>query len=159
MTIQVADDISGTDSLPVTVAVRDVNEPPDVTGQQSLSFAENHATDSVLASYNAIDPENPTAQITRWSTSGTDGGDFTIDENGQLRFRNVPDYERPADSGRDNVYSFSVRASDGRLYGYLPVTVTVTDVNEPPSHHHHQQDGLHRPGRERHRDDIHLQGH
>ena len=62
-----------------------------------------------------------------------DGGDFTIDEQGQLRFRNVPDYERPADSGRDNVYSFSVRASDGRLYGHLPVTVTVTDVNEPPA--------------------------
>ena len=25
-----------------------------------------------------------------------------------------------------------MRASDGSLYGYLPVTVTVTDVNEPP---------------------------
>ena len=68
VTVQVADDISGTDSLPVTVTVRDVNEPPDVSGQQALSFSENHATDSVLASYNAIDPENPTAQITRWST-------------------------------------------------------------------------------------------
>ena len=130
VTIQVADDISGTDSLPVTV--RDVNEPPDVTGQQSLSFAENHATDRVLATYSATDPEEPSAEITRWSTSGTDGGDFTIDESGQLRFRNIPDYELPADSGRDNVYSFSVRASDGRLYGHLPVTVTVTDVNEPP---------------------------
>ena len=132
VTIQVADDISGTDSLPVTVRVRDVNEPPDVTGQQGLSFAENHATDRVLATYSATDPEDPSAEITRWSTSGTDGGDFTIDEQGQLRFRNVPDYERPADSGGDNVYNFSVRASDGRNYGYLPVTVTVTDVNEPP---------------------------
>ena len=39
---------------------------------------------------------------------------------------------RPADSGRDNVYDFSVRASDGRNYGYLEVTVTVNDVNEAP---------------------------
>ena len=45
----------------------------------------------------------------------------------------MPDHERPADSGRDNVYNFSVRASDGRLYGYLEVTVTVQAVNEPPS--------------------------
>ena len=132
VTVEVRDDISNTASLPVTVTVRDVNEPPDVSGQQVLSFAENYATDSVLATYSAIDPENPSAVITRWSTSGTDGGDFTIDESGQLRFRNVPDYERPADSGRDNVYNFSVRASDGRLNGYLPVTVTVNDVNEPP---------------------------
>ena len=132
VTVQVTDDGSNTASLPVTVMVRDVNEPPDVTGQQTLSFTENHATDRVLATYNATDPEDPSAVITRWSTSGTDGGDFTIDEQGELRFRNVPDYERPADSGRDNVYNFSVRASDGSLYGYLPVTVTVTDVNEPP---------------------------
>ena len=132
VTIEVRDDISNIDSLPVTVTVRDVNEPPEVSGQQNLSVAENHATDRVLATYSATDPEDPSAQITRWSTSGTDGGDFTIDEQGELRFRNVPDYERPADSGKDNVYSFSVRASDGSLYGYLPVTVTVTDVNEPP---------------------------
>ena len=88
---------------------------------------------SVLATYRATDPEDTSAVITRWSLSGTDGGDFTMSENGELSFRNVPDYERAADSGRDNVYSFSVRASDGRNYGYLPVTVTVTDVNEPPS--------------------------
>ena len=133
MTIEVRDDVRNTATLPVTVTVRDVNEPPEVSGQRSLTFAENHATDRVLATYSAIDPENPSSLITRWSLSGTDGGDFTINESGELTFRNVPDYERPADSGKDNVYSFSVRASDGSLYGYLPVTVTVTDVNEPPT--------------------------
>ena len=133
VTVEVRDDISNVDSLPVTVTVRDVNEPPEVGGQQTLSFTENQATDRVLATYNAIDPEDPSAVVTRWSLSGTDGGDFTINEQGELRFRNVPDYERPADSGKDNSYSFSVRASDGSLYGYLPVTVTVTDVNEPPT--------------------------
>ena len=45
----------------------------------------------------------------------------------------MPDHERPADSGRDNVYNLSVRASDGRNYGYLAVTVTVEDVNEAPT--------------------------
>ena len=45
----------------------------------------------------------------------------------------MPDHESPADSGRDNVYNLSVRASDGRNYGYLEVTVTVEDVNEAPT--------------------------
>ena len=133
VTIQATDDGSNTATLPVTVTVRDVNEGPEISGQQSLSFAENHATDRVLATYSATDPEDPSAVITRWSLSGTDGGDFTINELGGLTFRNVPDHERPADSGRDNVYNFSVRASDGRLHGYLEVTVTVEAVNEPPS--------------------------
>ena len=58
-----------------------------------------------------------------------------------MTFRNVPDYEKPADSGRDNViqplslapFFHTLCASrDGRYYGYLEVTVTVPlrqDVN------------------------------
>ena len=133
VTVQARDDNFNTSSLDVTVTVTDVNEGPEVSGQQFLTFTENQATDRVLATYNATDPEDPSAVITRWSLSGTDAGDFTINESGELSFRNVPDYERPADSGRDNVYNFSVRASDGSLYGYLSVTVTVDDVNEPPT--------------------------
>ena len=133
VTIQARDDNFNSSSLPITVTVTDVNEGPEVTGQQTLTFTENQATSRVLATYTGRDPEDPFADITRWSLSGTDAGDFTINENGDLSFRNVPDYERPADSNRDNVYNFSVRTSDGSLYGYLPVTVTVQNVNEPPT--------------------------
>ena len=42
-------------------------------------------------------------------------------------------HERPADSNRDNVYMFTVRASDGRYYGEFSETVTVNNVNEPPT--------------------------
>ena len=133
VTVEARDDAFNSGMLDVTVTVTDVNEGPEISGQQGLSFTENQATDRVLATYSATDPEDPSASITRWSLTGTDAGDFTIDENGQLTFRNVPDYERPADSGRDNVYNLSVRASDGRNYGYLEVTVTVEDVNEPPA--------------------------
>ena len=63
--------------------------------------------------------------------SGRDGGDFTIArETGVLTFRTLPDHERPADSNRDNVYEFTVRAHDGRNYGNFDVAVTVEDVNE-----------------------------
>ena len=132
VTVVATDDDGHIDSLAVTVTVTDVNEGPVVSGLQGLSFTENQATDRVLAIYGAIDPEDPSAVISRWSLSGRDGGDFTVSEGGELSFRRVPDFERPADSGRDNVYEFSVRASDGRNYGYLPVVVTVEDVNEAP---------------------------
>ena len=133
VTVVARDDASNRGTLAVTVTVTDVNEGPEISGQQSLSFSENQATDRVLATYRGTDPEDPGAAISLWSLTGTDAGDFTISENGQLTFRNVPDHERPADSGRDNVYNLSVRASDGRNYGYLAVTVTVEDVNEPPA--------------------------
>ena len=128
----VASDGAKRGTLAVTVTVTDVNEGPEITGDQSLALAENTATDRVLASYTGRDPEDPSAEITRWSVAGRDGGDFTINEGGQLTFRNPPDHEGPADSGQDNVYEITVRASDGRMYGAHDVTVTVTPVDEPP---------------------------
>ncbi len=128
----VASDGSKEGTLAVTVTVTDVNEGPEITGTQSLSFDENTATDRVLATYTATDPEDPDLEITRWSVTGRDGGDFFISEDGELTFRNPPDHERPADSGRDNVYEVTVRASDGRVYGTHDVTVTVTPVDEAP---------------------------
>ena len=89
-------------------------------------------TTRCLATYTARDPEDPSADITRWSVTGRDGGDFTINEDGELTFRNPPDHEKPADSDRDNVYEVTVRASDGRYYGSLDVVVTVEAVNEVP---------------------------
>ena len=132
VTVVVADGQGLTDSVAVAVAVSDVDEGPVVSGPQSLSLAENQATDRVLAVFGAVDPEDPSGSVTRWSLSGTDAGDFSVSEAGELLFRKVPDFERPADSDRDNVYGLSVRASDGRSYGYLAVTVTVTDVDEAP---------------------------
>ena len=111
----------------VTVTVEDVNE---ITGPAALNRAEN--SDVTLGRYLAVGRGDLTVEPS-WSLSGTDGGDFTIDENGRLTFRSVPDYERPADSNRDNTYGFTVRATDDRYYGTLDVTVTVTPVNEPPT--------------------------
>ena len=120
-----------TDRLDVAVTVTDVNEGPEVTSVTNTSlFTRSENSEGAFALFHATDPEDTSAVITRWSTSGTDGGDFTIDEKGHLGFRYTPDYERPADSNRDNVYNLSVRASDGRYYGFLEVTVTVEDVDE-----------------------------
>ncbi len=128
----VASDGTNRGTMAVTVTVTDVNEGPEITGTQSLSFAENTASDRVLATYTATDPEDPDLEITRWSVTGPDGGHFAINEDGDLTFRNPPDHERPADSGRDNVYEITVRASDGRVYGTHDVTVTVEAVDEAP---------------------------
>ena len=136
-TIQARDPESNTASLLVTVTVTEVNEGPMITRQGSApgSVSENHGVNQVLATYTASDPERPTVRITGWSTAGRDGGDFVINALGQLRFRNTPDFERPADSNRDNVYEVTIRASDGRNTGTLEEVqvVTVTDVNEPPT--------------------------
>ena len=71
----------------------------------------------MLATYSGTDPEDPSLEITRWSVTGRDGGDFRINEDGELTFKNVPNHEKPADHNKDNEYEVTVRASDGRNYG------------------------------------------
>ena len=137
VTIEARDLEPNTASLQVTVRVTEVNEGPVITRQGSApgSVSENHGVNQVLARYTASDPERPSVRITGWSTAGRDGGDFVINALGELRFRNSPDFERPADSNRDSVYEVTIRASDGRNTGTLEEVqvVTVTDVNEPPT--------------------------
>ena len=130
LTVVATDQTGHADSLAVTVTVTDVNEGPTVSGTAEYTVRENH--EAALGTYTARDPEDPSLEITRWSVTGRDGGDFAINEEGELSFRSPPDYERPADGNRDNVYEVTVRASDGNYYGSFEVTVTVEAVNEPP---------------------------
>ena len=49
-----------------------------------------------------------------------------------LSFKKSPDYEMPGDDGPDNMYAVTVQATDAdRRMGTKPVTVTVTNVDEP----------------------------
>ena len=115
------------DTITVTITVTDQNEPPVISGETSVYYAEDR-TDTV-ATYTAADPEN--AQIA-WSLAGDDSGDFLISTTGELTFSTPPDRENPADADTNNVYLVTVQASDGTNTSALDVTVTVTDEADPP---------------------------
>ena len=119
-----------TGTLDVTVSVTDVDEAPEILGLDSIPRLENFT--GTLATYAARDPEGLTNTFT-WSLSGTDAGDFEISSSGALTFKSVPDHDAPADSNRDNEYVVTVRANDGSLTGTLDVTVTITNIDEPPT--------------------------
>ena len=124
-----AKDADYTSSFDVTVTVTPVNEPPVVTGVTTINdYAVNG--DGAVATYTATDPED-NSPIT-WSLGGPDQGDFDI-TGGVLIFNNVPDYERPDDSGGNNIYDLTVQATDStNKRDEVHVDVTVANVDEPP---------------------------
>ena len=129
---------------PVTINIVDVDEGPEVrlfsrgsgvseSGSGSaLSVDENHS--GRLATFAASDPESAASLTFTYSLEGTDSGDFTInDQDGMVFFAVTPDYESPADAGRNNVYNLTVKATDSEgKNGSLVITVTVRPVNERP---------------------------
>ena len=125
--VKADDGNGGTGTIDVTITVTDVNEAPEMTGQASINYGEN-GTEPVHT-YAANDPESNS--IT-WSVTGADSSAFSIG-GGALTFVASPDFEAPTDTDSNNTYLVTVKAFDGTNTSSLDVTVTVTNVNEPPA--------------------------
>ena len=111
----------------ITVKVTDVRELADlaVTGLSGGTVAEN-------SSYSAA----PTLEGTPigdvvWTVEGADATAFMIDRSTGRLTMVARDYEDPADTGRDNDYEVTVRATDeDENTASLSIAVVVTDVVE-----------------------------
>ena len=126
VTVMAADSFGERASIMVTIMVTDVDEVPDVTGDDMAEYPENGT--GPVATYTAVDPEG--ADITSWTLGGDDAGAFMID-GGVLSFAKSPDYEMLADNDMDNTYMVMVQATDeSNKVGMHEVTVKVTNVDE-----------------------------
>ena len=129
VTVIATDSFGVTASIPVTITVTDINEGPEVTGQDQVDYAENG--EDAVATFTATDPEN--AGAIAWSLGdGADAEHFEIGESsGVLTFAETPNYEMAADGDTNNVYTLTVVATDADgMTTNEPVTVTVTNVDE-----------------------------
>ena len=112
---------------------------PTIEGPATLSFHENILPDTVLGTYTAIDSDADIDTL-MWSLEGDDKDYFVIDAGSQnlgdsalLMFVSSPDFETPTDTNRGNDYNVILKVTDdGGESGTLPVTITVTNVNEAP---------------------------
>ena len=97
-------------SIPVTITVTGVNEPPVVSGTTTTEYAEND--DHAVETYTATDPEND--NIT-WSLAGTGSDVMDITPSGgELTFNDAPNYEAK------NVYRVTVQASRWTQHNHAP---------------------------------------
>jgi Tol biopolymer transport system component len=112
------------------VHVTDVNDnAPVITTSSSQSVAENH---TFVTQLSAFDVDSTGERTTFSIADGLDGSFFEI-VNGNLQFRNAPDFENPADGNHNNIYSVTVNASDGTNSSSKTISVSVTNVNEAPT--------------------------
>ena len=119
-----------------------LNRAPEITGAGVFEVAENRA---VVGRLEAVDPDEGDGIEGYGITGGADAALFAVvEETGELRFREVPDYEAPSDvesaepeSGAgDNEYVVvvEVRSGEGERErrGSRAIRVRVSDEEEPP---------------------------
>jgi Domain of unknown function (DUF4347)/Bacterial Ig domain/Cadherin domain/Right handed beta helix region len=118
-------------SRTIDVEVFDVNEQPN------LSFANVTIPERTFAvgTATATDPDSSDVISYSLKSGFGDNHRFTIDEStGEIRFKQLPNFESPRDANRDNIYELQIVATDqGGLTDLRTVQVTVSDVNEAPT--------------------------
>ncbi|HYG46331.1 MAG TPA: cadherin domain-containing protein [Allosphingosinicella sp.] len=121
------------DTQALAVTIGNVNEQMAITsngGGASAAVSVNENS-TLVTTVVGTDPDG--AAVTYVILHGGDSGFFTIDSTtGALSFRAAPNFEAPADSDRNNVYTLVVMASDGHWADDQTITVTVGNVNEAP---------------------------
>ena len=132
-------DLGNSDTVMVNITVTDVDEVPVIDGEDAVSFNEETVyLDTVLDTYMASDQDvkgdgetkEKEVNTATWATAGPDGSKFTA-TLGALKFKAQPDYEKPADANKDNVYEVTVTVADERgERGMMKVKVTVADIDE-----------------------------
>ena len=119
------------DSLWSASATASTNAPGNAAptfpgGTVTRSVAENTAANTNIGSPVAATDTDSGDTLT-YSLEGTDGGSFTIDStSGQIQISAALNYEAKTS------YSVTVRVNDGTVDVTKEVTISVTDVDEPP---------------------------
>ena len=106
-----------------TAGVPTANRAPAFTAGSSASVSVAEGSTAV-GTYTATDPDSDA--VTYGLAATGDHAAFEVTSAGVVSFKAAPDHET-----KDS-YSVTVTASDGTLTGTIVLTVTVSDVNEPP---------------------------
>lgn len=124
------DQIINVERLQFADADTSVDVGPVFTSGGAVSVTENTALGTPIYDATANDDVGIT-----YGLSGADAAKFTLDiNNGTVSLAFVPDYEHPVDNGADNIYDFSIRATDtAGNFTDQTVALTVTDVAESPA--------------------------
>ncbi|WP_342359365.1 family 16 glycosylhydrolase [Terrarubrum flagellatum] len=122
------------DDQAIAVSVLDVNDnAPVITsnggGAKAKITVSDHVASVTTMAASDADGDHPIFSI----SGGLDASLFTIDPlTGALKFKAAPNYATPTDSGGDNIYDVTVRASDGAHHDDQAISVSVSSVNKAP---------------------------
>ena len=122
-------DIGGPNGAGYSVELTYVGHAPRFAGQNAIVVEDGSAAVTRLQ---ATD-EDPGTTLTYGLSGGADISFFTIDPNtGDLRFKSPPDADSAVDSDGNGEYQVLVFATDGDLYAYRELRITVADAADPP---------------------------
>jgi hypothetical protein len=129
--VRVEDSAGGTALQRIEVGVTDGNDAPSFTSSDTPRASENQ---TAILTVTSKDEDLPSQTLQFSLNGGPDQAKLAIDaKTGELSFKQPPDFERPSDSDKNNVYEVEVKVADGVNGKALQrIQVAVADVNDNP---------------------------
>lgn len=122
---------SRSDTEALTVKVSNVNDGGTSTGAAPEIVNPNDrftVTEGFTGEIFDFNTNVPGGGTVRYSLSGNDAGDLTINErSGKISFKSAPDFENPADSNQNNIYSATVISTANGQTDTVDIQVRVED--------------------------------
>ena len=113
------------EQLKVLISASVDNSSPFFTSIAPAEVSEN--TVGVFYTANVDDTDDD--ELSLAISGGADADLFSLDHgSGELRFREAPDYETPADSDADNNYVLTLSVADAYATALQAITFSVTDM-------------------------------
>ena len=132
LTITATDLASNSSVLDLTInLVDDTGSAPEFTQASANVTVDENVVGFIYQAAASDADGDPIA----YSLEGTDAAAFIIDSSsGELRFTSPPDYEQALDAGANNVYEFSIIATDSPVgnQAQQSLNITVTNLNDNP---------------------------
>ena len=116
-------------SVNFSLSIQNTNDNAPVISDLALNTDVSNGQTSVT-SVTVTDADNDTPTL---SLTGDDAAALNITSEGVITFNTNPDYTSPIDSDGDNIYEFTVNASDADFTTTQSATVTVLETNDPPT--------------------------
>ena len=131
VTIFATDPVGNQSQLDLEILVTNLNDNQPAftnTNPDSISVPEATATSTILYTVTATDLDgDPLA----YTLGGTDSTHFDLNSaNGELSFKQVPDFEDPQDQDQDNTYDLEISTADADTTITLTLSITVSNLNE-----------------------------
>lgn len=111
------------DTLTLNISVTAFDDPPSILTPTNINHPENQGH---VVALTAVDDNNVTLNWA-WAGGAATDADFLLTSDGNLTFRQVPDYEK-GDS--NNTYNRQVQVSDGVNVVEHNFTINITNLND-----------------------------
>jgi len=115
-------DIDGDGDSDIVASQQEDSKVKIYNNKKSIYVYENNQS---VMQINANDSEGDTLT---YSLSGEDADDFDINSSGYISFKNIPDFEAPTDSDKNNIYNITVTVSDNNLSTIKDFRVVVKNL-------------------------------